>query len=88
MASNYSEGRLKEIWNKGHVISNKDKELYRKDDCGNEIYWSSYGKQSDMGWEVDHIKPESKEGSNNLRNLRPLHHEENARKGNAYPYHC
>ncbi len=36
------------------------------------IYRRSYGKDSKMGWEVDHKKPVDKDGSDNLRNLQPL----------------
>ena len=35
----------------------KYKELYRKDAYNNEIYKPSYGKDTKMGWNVDHIKP-------------------------------
>ena len=42
--------------------------LYRKDDYGNVMYKSSYGKQSDIGWEVDHRHPISKGGTDSYRN--------------------
>lgn len=36
------------------------------------MYKPSYGKASPMGWEVDHIKPSAKGGSNDTRNLQAL----------------
>ena len=42
-------------WEKAHKIRGKNPELYSKDDYGNMMYKPSYGKQSEMGWEIDHI---------------------------------
>jgi hypothetical protein len=36
---------------------------------GNEMYKPSYGKSSEMGWNVDHSKPQSKGGTDHLNNL-------------------
>lgn len=82
----YSEEELRAIWNKGSIIPGKDKDLYRKDECGNIIYWPNYGKESPKGWEVDHKKPKAKGGSNKLSNLQPLQSAENASKGDKFPY--
>ena len=46
--------KVEEAWNNAHKIRGKNPEVYRRDDYGNTIFKSSYGKQSDMGWEVDH----------------------------------
>ena len=50
------------------------------------MYRSSYGKQSDMGWEVDHRHPVSKGGTDSSRNLQAVQWEENRSKSNKYPY--
>ena len=84
--SGYSIEKLKEIFAKGKIIPNKDKDLYRMDAEGNEIYFHSYGKETEKGWEVDHEFPKAKGGSNRLSNLQPLQSSENAKKGDKYPY--
>ena len=77
--------RVDEVWEKGKRIPGKDPNLYRRDEADNVLYKPSYGKNSDMGWEVDHKKPVDKGGTDNLRNLQPLQKDENREKSNKYP---
>lgn len=80
-------GDKKEVaWENAHEIRGKNSELYRKDDYGNVIYKPSYGKQSDMGWKIDHKHPKSKGGTDNSRNLQAVQWEENRKKLDTYPY--
>ncbi len=78
--------QIEEAWNNAHKIKGKNSDVYRKDDYGNEIYRSSYGKQSTKGWEVDHRYPVSKGGTNSSRNLQAVQWEENRKKSDTYPY--
>jgi 5-methylcytosine-specific restriction endonuclease McrA len=78
--------RVNQVWEKGQPIRGKDPDLYRRDAFGNELYKPSYGKQGPKSWEVDHIKPVSKDGSDNLRNLQPLQTDWNKEKGDKYPF--
>ena len=39
-----------------------------------------------MGWEIDHLKPVSKGGTDHLNNLAPTYWHKNRQKGNKYPY--
>ena len=74
-----------QIWNKGRKVRGKDSKLYRKDKFGNEMYFHSYGLDTEKGWSVDHSKPKSKGGTNHLNNLQPMNSSANKSKGNNYP---
>lgn len=78
--------QIEEAWENAHKIRGKNSELYRKDDYGNIMYKPSYGKQSSMGWEVDHIHPKAKGGTDSQRNLQAVQWEENRKKSDTYPY--
>lgn len=80
----YPPQLLRRIFNKGTIIRGKNPSFYRKDKFGSMIYWSSYGKITEMGWEVDHSKPQSKGGTNHLNNLQPMHWHNNRSKGDSY----
>lgn len=82
----YTKEELNQIFAKGDKVRGKDPNLYRKDACGNEIYRHSYGKETPMGWEVDHSNPKKNGGTDYSRNLKPLQSSENSRKGATYPY--
>ena len=82
----FSQERVEEVWEKAKKIPGKNPDDYRRDAAGNVIRRSSYGKDSEMGWEVDHKRPVDKDGTDNLRNLQPLQTDENREKGNKYPW--
>ena len=53
-----------------------------RDVCGAMIEKIAFGRRdSDYGWELDHIIPRSRGGGNGLNNLRPLHRMNNFAKG-------
>ena len=78
--------KVEEAWNNAHKIRGKNPEVYRRDDYGNTIFKSSYGKQSDMGCEVDHRHPVSKGGTDSPKNLQAVQWKENRIKSDKYPY--
>ena len=46
-----------------------------KTKCGAFIKWDCYGdrsSQTNCGWEIDHIKPDSKGGEDIISNARPF----------------
>jgi 5-methylcytosine-specific restriction endonuclease McrA len=81
-----SEKELNAVWEKAAPIKGENPNVYKKDSFGNVIRKQSYGTKGEYSWEIDHIKPTSKGGSNTLRNKQPLHREENRAKSNKYPY--
>ena len=84
--SEYSERQLREVWDKAKVVDTYDKDKYRKDYAGAWIEWSRYGdKTSNFGWTVDHAKPLSLNGADNLSNWVPLQWENNLKKADNYP---
>lgn len=76
-----SKSQKNRAWSKAKRIPGKNPYKYRKDAYGNPLYYSSYGKSSPMGWEVDHIKPKSKGGSDSTMNLQALKTGVNRSKG-------
>ena len=71
------------VWDKAKQIRGRNPNVHRQDPYGNQIYKPSYGKDSPQGWEVDHIKPKSRGGSDNLRNLQAMKTSVNRSKGNS-----
>lgn len=76
--------RKDDVWDKASKIRGKDSSLYRKDKFGNTMYYPSYGKNSGMGWEVDHSKPRAAGGTDHLNNLQALNTQANRSKGDKY----
>jgi hypothetical protein len=58
---------------------------FRHDACGAPISRDEYGKTTKCGWEVDHVRPVSADGSDGIDNLQPLHWENNRHKGDNWP---
>jgi 5-methylcytosine-specific restriction endonuclease McrA len=74
------------VWDKGTPIRGKNPDTHRRDALGNELYKPSFGKQGEKSWEMDHIKPVNKGGSDSLKNLQPLQTEANREKADKYPF--
>jgi hypothetical protein len=80
----FSQETIDDVWEKGSIAIKGKEAKWRKDQCGAWISYDKYGdRESDYGWEIDHITPESKGGKSNISNLRPLHWKNNAGKSDG-----
>ena len=78
----FEEARKLAVWSKGAIIPGLDPLVWRSDRYGNMIKFDERGnRNSQHGWEIDHITPASLRGSDDISNLQPLHWKANASKG-------
>ncbi len=62
-------------------------ELEAFDISGRLMLWDEYGnRNSEFGWEIDHIVPREKGGHSVLENLQPLNWRTNEEKSDTYPW--
>jgi hypothetical protein len=71
---------VEEVWEKASPIRGRSPDAWRRDPLGNTIRHGSYGTGGQYGWEIDHKNPVAKGGTDNPRNLQPLHWEANRKK--------
>lgn len=81
-----SQKKIDETWEKAKEIRGKNPDVWRKDVYDNKIRKSSYGTRGEYGWEIDHKNPKHNDGSDQSRNLQPLHWEENREKSDKVNY--
>lgn len=79
--SQWSKQVIDAVWCKGRIVAGYDSNQWRADRYNNWIGYAQYGTTGNYGWEIDHVNPKSKGGSDSLYNLQPLHWEANRKLG-------
>jgi len=79
------EGCKDAVWKKGKKIKGKNPAEYRLCRKSNTVIrYSHYGNNSSIyNWDIDHIIPKSKNGSNHISNLQPVSSSKNRSMGNS-----
>lgn len=66
------------------IVPGYDPAVIRQDRCGAWIKLKDYGnRDSNWGWEIDHIVPTSNGGQHVIENVQPLHWRNNVAKGDG-----
>jgi 5-methylcytosine-specific restriction endonuclease McrA len=82
----YDTGTKLLVWFKAARVAWLPEENLRRDRNGNLMRWEDYGdRTSACGWEIHHIIPVSRGGSDDISNLEPLQWNLNAILGDRYP---
>ena len=84
--SSFSPLTIQLVWNKARTAPGCDPNLRRLDACGAFIDRAKYGdttSKTGTGWEIDHVLPVSRGGSDDLANLQPLQWSNNREKGDS-----
>ena len=75
---------INQVWSKGEVVANNNPNEYRKDKCGAWIYFAHYkNRDSEYGWEIDHVEFRDDDAIGDLNNLRPLQWQNYVCKGSG-----
>lgn len=74
----YSDEVVRDVWQKGRIVPENDSNAWRWDVYGAWMGWQYYGdRNSQYGWEIDHIISLAQGGADELANLRPLQWQNN-----------
>jgi 5-methylcytosine-specific restriction endonuclease McrA len=80
----FSEAQKQAAWAKAQIVVGHAPSITRKDTCDAWIKWAEYGNTaSQYGWEVDHIYPVSRGGTDHPDNLQALQWQNNRAKGDS-----
>lgn len=82
-----TEELIQKVWDQTVLPAGDfDPNLIGTDCCGAIIVRSEYGNvESQYGWEIDHVYPQSAGGDDALINLRAMQWQNNRSKGDDFP---
>ena len=78
-----TKDKIDAVWNKAKKIRGENPDDTRQDPYGNMLRRDQFGRNTRHGWEIDHIKPESKGGSDAVRNLQAMQTKKNRELGDS-----
>lgn len=83
----FTPQEIEQIWRRAIHFSGYGPTERKIDACGYLIMREKFGDTiSPYGWAIDHIRPLTRGGSDEIENLQPLHWENNLKKGDRYPW--
>jgi hypothetical protein len=83
--ANFTHDQINTVWEKAKKIEGQKPDKYRQDSAGAWIQRDRYGKEESLGWEVDHMFPESLGGNEIISNLQAFQWENNRTKADNFP---
>jgi 5-methylcytosine-specific restriction endonuclease McrA len=85
----WTRNEIDQVWRKGIIVANYSPDVWRLDRGGIMMNFFEHGnKNSQYGWEIDHINPVSNGGKDNLENLQPLNWVNNLEKEDQLNWSC
>ena len=81
----FSSEKIQQVWEKGTVVQGYDPSKWRKDFAGAWIRRDLYGGTHEYGGAIDHLRPRTTGGTDDIENLAPLHWRNNLTKAANYP---
>ncbi|MGE5621262.1 MAG: HNH endonuclease [archaeon] len=86
----FREDVVNAVWRKARTVPGADPEKIRKDPCGAWIERDKFGVavHKGTGWEIDHILPVERGGTDKLNNLQALQWENNRQKADSLILKC
>ncbi len=85
----WTQAEISAVWQRGYLLPGYPSNEWRQDECGKRMRFGEHGnRDSEYGWEIDHINPVSNGGGDQIDNLQPLNWSNNASKSDSLTWTC